>query len=223
MTNANPEDSAIGLEIVSTEERATAVIIQQVPPSKRQQYLAWQRGISAAACRFPGYQRTEVFPPTSALTSEWVAILYFSNSKNLSDWLSSSARKEWTQRLKAEFGEFQMRQFAGMGEWFRPQSSPSRTSEWKVALTVLLGLYPTVMILSRLLAEPLASLPFAARLLVSNILSICLLQWGVMPALTRLLNPWLVPGPKPSLAKDLLGACAILGMLALLLLVFLAI
>src|SRR6185437_1006390 len=62
---------------------------------------------------------------------------------------------------------------------------------WKMALSVVLGLYPTVMLLSMTVGVVTNRWGLALSMLVGNALSVSILQWGVMPVLTRLLNPWL--------------------------------
>ena len=63
-------------------------------------FLEWQRGISAAAAEFPGYQTTEVYPPQAG-DQEWVVVVHFGDAKSLQDWLDSPKRAEW-----AAEGEF---------------------------------------------------------------------------------------------------------------------
>jgi antibiotic biosynthesis monooxygenase (ABM) superfamily enzyme len=55
------------------------------------------------------------------------------------------------------------------------------------------------MILTILVGPYTAALGLALSMLIGNALSVCILQWLVMPILTRLLAPWLnatAPGPK---------------------------
>ena len=59
-----------------------------------------------------------------------------------------------------------------------------------MALTVLLGLYPTVMLLSIFVSPRMSSLGLAVSMLIGNALSIAILQWLVVPALSKALAPW---------------------------------
>jgi uncharacterized protein len=60
-----------------------------------------------------------------------------------------------------------------------------------MALTVLLGLYPTVMLLTVGIAPHTSPLGLALSMLIGNALSVSILQWAVMPALNAILAPWL--------------------------------
>ena len=59
------------------------------------------------------------------------------------------------------------------------------------ALTVLLALFPTVMLLTIFVGPLTSPLGLAASMLIGNAMSISILQWVVMPRLTRGLDPWL--------------------------------
>ena len=60
-----------------------------------------------------------------------------------------------------------------------------------MVLTVLLGLYPTVMLLTIFVGPYTSRLGMAVSMLIGNALSVSSLQWLVMPVLTRMLAPWL--------------------------------
>jgi uncharacterized protein len=179
------------------DARVSSVIIHRVPSECTDAFLDWQRGISEAAEPFPGYRGTDLYPPASDGLEDWVVILHFDSSPNLRGWIDSSVRADWSTRLPAGLRDFRVKTLpSGFGPWFAKQFDvpEGQPSSWKVALTVLLGLYPTVMLLSILIGPSLTPLGMAASMLVSNALSVSILQWVVMPLLQPLLRPWLVVG-----------------------------
>src|SRR5215472_6872856 len=130
--------------------RASSVITQVIPPGLTETFLDWQRGISAAAAEAPGYQTTEIYPPAGA-GEPWVVIIHFDDPKTLKDWIDSPKRAEWVAKLPREIRDFQLQTLpSGFGAWFAgtlagpPVALPPR---WKMALTILFTLYPTVMLL----------------------------------------------------------------------------
>jgi antibiotic biosynthesis monooxygenase (ABM) superfamily enzyme len=62
---------------------------------------------------------------------------------------------------------------------------------WKTALSVLLGLYPTVMLLTLFVGPLTSRLGTAAAVLIGNPPSASLLQWAVIPMPQGVLGPWL--------------------------------
>ncbi|HZY89722.1 MAG TPA: hypothetical protein VFE78_33180 [Gemmataceae bacterium] len=173
--------------------RASAVIVQRVPAADAGWFLEWQRGVTAAAERFAGYRGTDVYPPAEG-REDSVVVLHFDDEKSLGQWLGSPVRAEWVQKLRARLGDFELQKLpGGFGPWFAGlrRGADAPPPGWKMVLTVLLGLYPTVVLLSLFPGKYTAPLGMAVSLLIGNALSVALLQWAVMPALTALFGPWL--------------------------------
>jgi antibiotic biosynthesis monooxygenase (ABM) superfamily enzyme len=173
---------------------ASAVIVQHVPPADRETFLDWQRGISQAVEAFPGYSSTEIYPPCDASRNEWVVVMHFNTEAALENWLTSAVRKEWLARMHAKLGDAQVTSLkGGFAAWFTDRlHADGLPANWRMALLVLLGLYPTVMLLTLYFPVPqLSRWGLAATMLISNALSVSLLQWAVMPVLNRLFARWL--------------------------------
>jgi uncharacterized protein len=175
--------------------RASAVVVQRVPAALADRFMEWQRGVTGAAEVFAGYQDTDVYPPGDGEQNEWVVVIHFDDEKSLQGWLDSSVRAQWVEKLRAQVGEFELKALpGGFGPWFAGQTEgKDRTPPpaWKMALTVLLGLYPTVMVLTLFPGPYLQPMGLALAMLISNALSVSILQWAVMPALNPVLAPWL--------------------------------
>jgi antibiotic biosynthesis monooxygenase (ABM) superfamily enzyme len=215
MIRTSPNATTTGLEL--HDARASSVIIHRVPSKSKGAFLDWERSISQAAKAFPGYRGTEIYPPADDETEDWVVILHFDGTENLRRWLDSPVRAEWAARLPVGLRDFRLKTLpTGFGPWFAAQlkNPGDQPPSWKMALTVLLGLYPTVMLLTIWVGPLLAHLGTAGSMLVGNALSVSILQWGVMPVLQPLLSPWLITGPNTSRARSAVGLVLILIVLA---------
>ncbi len=104
----------------------------------------------------------------------------------------------------------------GLTAWFGPKDLPG----WKMVLTVLLGLFPTVMLITVAILPWLRSLPFPLALLVGNVLSVSMLQWVLMPRWNRWLGFWLQPTEQISPRDNLKGTVLIVGAIGAMLLFF---
>jgi antibiotic biosynthesis monooxygenase (ABM) superfamily enzyme len=203
--------------------RASAVVVPRVPAADTDWFMEWQRGVTAAAEAFAGYQGTDVYPATEGAGGEWVVVIHFADDKSLQQWLTADVRAQWVARLRDKVGDFTLQTLpGGFGFWFAqlargPDGAPA---SWKMALTVLLGLYPTVMLLTILVGPATAPLGLAVSMLIGNALSICILQWGVMPVLTALLRRWLGASASRDRALSIGGACLIAVALAALTIFF---
>jgi uncharacterized protein len=175
--------------------RASAVVVQRVPAARADWFMEWQRGVTGAAEGFAGYRGTDVYPPTDNLRDEWVVVIQFDDEKSLQGWLDSSVRAQWVERLQAQVGNFELKALpGGFGSWFASlEHCPEAVTppSWKMALAVLLGLYPTVMVLTLFPGPYTQPLGLAWAMLIGNALSVSILQWAVMPVLNILLAPWL--------------------------------
>jgi antibiotic biosynthesis monooxygenase (ABM) superfamily enzyme len=203
--------------------RASAVVVQRVPPAVREWFLEWQQGITQAAETFAGYRGTDVYAPPEGRPEPWVIVLHFDDDQSLDQWLGSPQRAAWLEKLrgKVEGGAVKVLS-GGFGPWFAGLAGPSATvpPSWKMALTVLLGLYPTVMLLTLFVGPYTSPLGLAVSMLSGNALSVSLLQWAVMPVLTRLLGRWLKANQPTTRALSLGGTCAVVLLLAGLTLLF---
>jgi antibiotic biosynthesis monooxygenase (ABM) superfamily enzyme len=193
MNSAVAHDPIVPTDIPGA--RISTVIVQRVPANRVQRFLECQRGLTRAAEGFPGYRGTELYPPADDRQQEWVAVIHFDDQESLKRWIDSPVRAEWTKMLQDEIGSFQLKTLpSGFGAWFAgldTETEAETPPSWKMAMTVLLGLYPTVMLLALLVGRQLNPLGMALSMLIANALSVATCQWVVMPPLTKALGPWL--------------------------------
>jgi antibiotic biosynthesis monooxygenase (ABM) superfamily enzyme len=193
-------------------KRASSVIVQRIDPQSVEVFMEWQRGITAAAAEFPGYQTTEIYPPAGP-QQEWVVILHFDDQQNLQGWLSSPKRAEWIARkLPREVSDFRVKMLpSGFGPWFAGLTADGEPlPHWKMILTVLFGLYPTVMLLALFLMPYVSRLGLAVAMLISNAVSVCFLEFVGTPLTRYLLRPWLRASWKEGRMVSVVGLIFIL-------------
>ena len=136
-------------------------------------------------------------PPAAGRGDEWVVLIHFDDEESLARWLDSPERARRVEELRAKVGDFDLKNLGdGFGPWFvrQDQDQAAAPAAWKMALTVLLALFPTVMLLTILVGPLTSPLGLAASMLIGNAMSITTLQWVVMPRLTKGLDPWLRGG-----------------------------
>jgi uncharacterized protein len=89
-----------------------------------------------------------------------------------------------------------------VNEPVEPTTTPA-PPRWKFAVIVLLGLYPTLIVvislMSRLFDTPYLGLTitdwpaFLVRTLVTVLIVVPIMVWGAIPLLSRVLRSWLHP------------------------------
>lgn len=205
-------------------DRVTIVVSHFVDAADEDAFLAWQAKVTEAERRFPGFLGAELFRPVPGVQPEWTALYRYDSDEHVDAWLSSAERRCLLEEGE-RFRDFRLSRISSpFGSWFGAPSpgAPASPASWKTAFSVLVALYPTVVLLTLAISEiwPTASLWQA--LLLGNICSVSLLTWLFMPAVTRALRFWLVPGPSGGFTRraDLLGLAACVAFLASAALIF---
>ena len=134
-------------------------------------------------------------PPTGSDSREYGILRTFANEAERDAFYQSPMFKAWDERAKTlTEGEAVYRQLHGLEAWFRsPHNPPPR---WKMAVTTLLGVYPTSLFLSLTVGEIIHTWPLLAQSLIFAVGMVALLTWVVMPLITRLIHGWLNPPSK---------------------------
>ena len=145
-------------------------------------------------------------------------IVHFDDEAKLQAWLDSPERRAWLAELPHEaHGWREHTMPTGFGTWVAGQTADGTPiPSWKSFLLVLLGLYPTVMLLTIVVLPRTVDLGTAFAVLLANVLSVATLQWIVMPLLNRALAPWLAAHGRDGRLVTIAGAAfivaALLGM-----------
>jgi uncharacterized protein len=206
------------------EDMVTIVVSHPVDPRYEKDFLAWQDRVTDAERVFPGFRGAELFRPVPGIQDEWTALYRYDTDEHVNAWLESAERQKLLEEGK-RFKNFKLRRISSpFGSWFaRPdgQSDDEAPARWKTAMSVLVGLYPTVVLLTLAISAIWKHSQLWESLLVGNILSVSLLTWVVMPVVTRALRFWLVVEPDQGGARlDAIGAAVSAAFLAFAALVF---
>jgi antibiotic biosynthesis monooxygenase (ABM) superfamily enzyme len=201
----------------------TVVVSHPVSAENETEFVDWQDRMVKAQQKFPGFRGSELFRPVPGVQDEWNAIYRFGTSEELDRWLESDERKELL-RQGENFRDFQMRKVDSLfGSWFAPggdREAAAALPNWKLAFSVLVGLYPTVVLLTLFIGWVWQT-DLWKSLLLGNTLSVILLTWIVTPAVSRALRFWLSPAPDAEQPRtDLLGLIACVAFLFLAAVVF---
>ena len=79
----------------------------------------------------------------------------------------------------------------GFGGWFPAPATARSPKRWKLAVAVLLALFPTVLIITLIRIEIAPDMNVVLAVFIGNVVSVAVLSFVLMPPLTRRLEPWL--------------------------------
>jgi antibiotic biosynthesis monooxygenase (ABM) superfamily enzyme len=199
-------------------DMVTVVVSHPVDPADEEAFLTWQSRVTDAEKEFPGFRGAELFRPVPGVQDEWTALYRYDTDEHASAWIDSDERKKLLDEGK-RFKDFELHRISSpFGSWFAPPDGDEEgrrgPAKWKTAMSVLVGLYPTVVLLTLAISHIWPSASLWQALLLGNICSVSLLTWVVMPVVTRSLRFWLAPRDDgPSVRIDVLGAVASIAFL----------
>jgi uncharacterized protein len=217
------------LEVLAGEPPArgavTAVISHNVRPGRERDFLRWQDKARKAQEKFPGFLGFEAFEPVPGVQEHWVVMFRYDTREHLDDWLGSGTREKLLDEGHDYFVDYDVRTVkSAFSGWFRFNGGTAREPppNWKQAASVLLSLYPTVMILNMTIGRAFeaARLPGYLAMFMSNGLSVALLTWVMMPLVNRIFASWLSPSGGGSVFTNLAGALVMVLCFALFIAVF---
>lgn len=217
-----PASPAILLATDEPPPAGIAAFRHQLNVGKAAEFLESQRELATAAHGFSGYEGTVLFVDEG----EALSVLRFRTDRHLAGWMSSRQREDALPGLRssltAEFAP--VSGTTAFGTTVRTDGGRLlMTPNWKSAMLVLLVLYPTVMLLSRFLG-PMLDRWFGAEpwlaLWLSQVVSVVLMQWWLMPWASRPFTRWLDPVDGAGWRSSLAGAAVILVLYGATLLLF---
>lgn len=190
----------------------TEVIVVQVERGYEEGFRQWIAKIHSVESGFPGFQKVYVQSPSCAGDESWVTLIQFDTVQNLDLWLASDERKkilgEAKQFIKRIESHRIVSSFAG---WFGSDRGLMEVPPvWKQTMLVLLVLFPIVMLERQFLLPVLSGLNSSVATFISNLVSITLISWPMMPIMIRYLKWWLNPKEKNRRKSTVLGFFLIL-------------
>ena len=207
----------------------TLVATHRVPNNAVPEFLTLQAEFRAAEECVAGFAGQELSRPVPGISNVWTSIVRFDSRDDLERWLGSDERRLLTERLAALVDGYDTQVIGrAFGRWFPTEPvSGATTPSWKQWLTVLLVLYPTVMLLGMLTqylpggsesdAYPSRDW-FFLNLWLGNALSTCVLTYLIMNPTNRVLSFWL--RPDASRRATLIGVGLVVALYVVALLTF---
>jgi hypothetical protein len=159
---------------------------------------------------------------------KWYAIIHFDSPETLNHWQHSLDRSKILAEGRTIFNSYRYKSFTtGLEGWFSQRSKLEKSRlgppVWKQILSVVMGLYPIIMLQSWIFARLgiMQSWSLPAAMVINNLVTSSILSLAVMPQITRLMHFWLRPADRiQSLKTDVIGALIVISTLSTMVLIF---
>lgn len=198
---------------VGSRGSVATAIVTQVKPGMEKSYREWESKIKLAQSQFPGYRGAYYQPPMDDVVGPSTTLLRFDTPENLDKWFASEERA----KLLDEVGQFvkstdYRKIISSFPGWFPAnEKSGSNPSRWKTSMLVLLCLYPLTVLQLHYVRPMLTFLPSEVITFISNLTSIIIISWLLMPFALKRFDAWLYPD-KPTKSVDLKGMAVIVAL-----------
>lgn len=192
----------------------------------------WHNHLVIRARNCPGFLRADLCPPLRCKDPvvKWYSIMHFDSPEHLHNWVESNERKSLVESGQQIFNAYRFKSFTtGLEGWFSRQSGKFERASlgpptWKQILAVVLGLYPIVVLQSKLFAVLglFKSWSPEIAILANNLITSSVLSLFVMPFVARRLRFWLQPAYHSHTTKqtDFLGTIIVAIALGIMMLLF---
>lgn len=187
-------DPAAGQPVA--DEPVTVLLTRRVRPGSEEAFEDVVQRLAATAERRPGFEGVTMLRPEPGGQTAYAVVVRFRCATQLSAWLGSAERAalliEADRYAYADLGEHRG---SGVAGWFTLPGTHlvKAPSKAKMAITSWLGILPLLLPLNLYLAPRLTAVPAVPRVLAAALVLSIAMTYLVMPALTRLLRPWLWP------------------------------
>lgn len=203
--------------ILENEQGSVATaIVTDVRPGMEAAYAKWEVKIQNAQARFPGYRGSYLQLPSDPENHHWTTLLRFDSAESLDRWFVSEERA----RLLPEAEKFvkstgYKRLSSSFSGWVEEDASGESPANWKIALLVLLGLFPVVILDINFLSPHFSGMVPALAHMISMVLSVTWVTYGAMPLFNRTFRWWLLPSKEDYVRQSALGLLIVVCLLSL--------
>jgi uncharacterized protein len=178
----------------TASEPVSTQVSRLVPAEKVARFEELLREVIAAARGFEGHLGVDVLRPEGG--GEYRIIFRYRGPAEHAAWMESDDRRRLVARIDElldDPGGSEVRSVEGWEGWFVEPgyAPPAPPRKWKMAVITLAALYPIVLLLVRGLRPLTEDWQLEVGLLLTIGLSVPLMTWVVMPALTKRLGSWL--------------------------------
>jgi antibiotic biosynthesis monooxygenase (ABM) superfamily enzyme len=177
--------------LANQPEPVTAVASFFLKPGTGTLYADFYDRLVRALMTFPGFIRSELFPPIPGIQDDTVVLLSFDTREHLDAWLESHERQRLLDEIDPVIeGGRTLSVVGGFAGWFgRPGMAKVKT--WKQASIVLLGIIPISLLVTAVRRWLLPDVNWWTAVFIGNVIGVALLSWVAMPFLTRVFERWL--------------------------------
>tara|TARA_R110002111_G_scaffold153375_1_gene220217 strand:+ start:205689 stop:206261 length:573 start_codon:yes stop_codon:yes gene_type:complete len=180
----------------------TMVVTAHPAPGNEAEWKQLLTSTIQASLKFPGHMGTTVIKQESRLKPTYQIIIRFDQLENLDRWKASPEREHWLSQLHAlEHCPPAITHNTGLETWFEfsrhdEQQNASHPPKYKMAIIIWIAVYLTVIPIINVIRPFISELHILIGSAITTTITVPLMTWVMIPALSWLLQKWLYPVEK---------------------------
>lgn len=169
-------------------------VVTHVKEGQEKAFFAFEKKYQITQAHTPGYRGAYLQPPTKETAGTWTTLIRFDSPQSMDKWFHSEERKQIVSESEklVRFTDYQHVTTSFPG-WFPTMSGGEGPPNWKTALLILLGLYPSVMLVILYFLPIVKRYPTALDNFLGNIITVAVTTWVTMPLFIKVYHSWLFP------------------------------
>ncbi len=172
----------------------TVLINRTVPLADEENFQATLKDLLEDFNRFPGTSGSMVFRRGIGCAVEFSILHRFAKASDHEAWLGSPEFSRWRSEVAPpEPSTGHIHRYSGMDALFVSAQAPDAPPRWKMALILMLAVYPMSLVLSHWFAPVLARMSLFLGSLLTSVFMVFVMTYVLVPILTNLFQRWLQP------------------------------
>ena len=172
----------------------TALVNRRVSSDEEPAFRSTLEGLLEEFGRVPGASGCLVFRREAGEEVEFSILQRFATEKDHDAWLASAGFARWRAAMAPPTPTpDHVHRYSGMDAFFVDARAPDAPPRWKMAVVLLVAVYPMSLAVAHWLAPALARVSLFTGALITSVIMVVSMTWLVVPLLTKLFEPWLQP------------------------------
>jgi len=176
------------------DESVTVLVNREIPRSAEKQFTKTLGELLQDFDRFPGTSGSMVFRRETGADVEFSILQRFAKSSDHEAWLKSSQFPAWVSEIApATPSRDHIHRYSGMESFFVSARAPDAPPRWKMALILMIAVYPMSLVVSHWFAPLLSKMSLFTGSLLTSVIMVLVMTYVLVPILTRIFQGWLNP------------------------------
>ncbi len=175
-------------------ESVTVLVDRVISSAEEPAFRSTLEGLLEEFARVPGASGSLVFRRESGGDVEFSILQRFATEQDHAAWLASAGFGRWRAAMAPSTPTpDHVQRYSGMDAFFVDAKAPDAPPRWKMAVVLLVAVYPMSLAVAHWLAPALARVSLFTGALITSVIMVVSMTWIVVPLLTKLFEAWLQP------------------------------